>query len=78
MLVQNYSLVHNAVLAPTLTNQVLVGVNHFNQSFSDANGSFNPVALGFIPALTVSPTAPSPAIRFTVRGTRRSICPCSR
>ena len=45
--VQNYSLVHNAILRPTLTNQILVGVNYFNQAFSDANTSFDPVGLGF-------------------------------
>jgi hypothetical protein len=45
--VQNYSLVHNAILKPTLTNQILVGVNYFNQAFSDANTSFDPVGLGF-------------------------------
>jgi hypothetical protein len=47
MRVQNYSLVHNAILASTLTNQVLVGVNYFNQSFSDATSSFDPIGLGF-------------------------------
>ncbi len=45
--VQNYSAVHNVILKPTLTNQLLVGVNYFNQSFSDANTGIDPVGLGF-------------------------------
>lgn len=39
--VQNYSLVLNSTLTPRLTNQLLVGVNYFNQVFYDANNSFN-------------------------------------
>ena len=39
--VQNYSLIWNSVLSPRLTNQVLLGVSSFYQSFHDANNSFN-------------------------------------
>lgn len=42
----NYSAVLNSVLTPRLVNQVLVGVNYFNQVFFDANHSFNLAALG--------------------------------
>ena len=51
--VQNYSLIWNSVLSPRLTNQVLLGVSSFYQSFHDANNSFNTTALG----LFLSPDA---------------------
>src|SRR5271166_995261 len=51
--VQNYNLVWNSVLTPTLTNQVLAGVSYFQQSFHDANNSFNMKNLG----LWLSPDA---------------------
>ena len=43
---QNYSAVLNSVLTPSLTNQVLFGVNYFNQVFNDANHSFDTHAMG--------------------------------
>jgi hypothetical protein len=51
--VQNYSLILNSVFTPRLTNQVLFGVSYFNQTFSDANNSFDMKALG----LDLSPDA---------------------
>ena len=51
--VQNYSAVWNSVITPRLTNQVLFGVNYFNQTFHDANNTFNTQALG----LYLSPDA---------------------
>jgi hypothetical protein len=51
--VQNYSLVLNSVLSPKMTNQVLFGVNYFNQTFRDFNHSFDTKALG----LFLSPDA---------------------
>src|SRR5437762_1673149 len=51
--VHNYSLVLNSVLTTHLTNQVLFGVNYFNQLFHDFNNSFNTKALG----LFLSPDA---------------------
>ena len=44
--VQNYAVVYNHVFAPNLTNQVLVGVNYFNQVFNDQNTGFDSAALG--------------------------------
>lgn len=44
--VQNYSLTYNEVITPKLTNQVFIGVNYFNQVFSDLNHSYDPGALG--------------------------------
>ncbi len=51
--VQNYSVVLNSTISPRLTNQVLFGVNYFNQIFSDFNNSFDTKALG----LYLSPDA---------------------
>jgi hypothetical protein len=44
--VQNYAAVLNSAFSPSLTNQLLFGVNYFNQTFRDANASFDTVALG--------------------------------
>jgi hypothetical protein len=49
----NYSLVLNSVFSPQLTNQVLFGVNYFNQVFHDFNNSFDTKAMG----LFLSPDA---------------------
>jgi hypothetical protein len=43
---QNYSAVLNSVLTPSVTNQILFGVNYFNQTFNDANHSFDTHAMG--------------------------------
>jgi len=51
--VQNYSLIWNRVITSQLTNQVLLGVSSFYQTFHDANNSFNTKALG----LYLSPDA---------------------
>ncbi len=40
--VYNWSAVVNSVLTPRFTNQVLLGVNYFNQIFFDDNHSMNP------------------------------------
>jgi hypothetical protein len=68
--VQNYSLVYNRVITPSITNQLSAGVSYFNQVFSDANTNFDPVglglntgvtdpALGGAPHLIIGPTAAS-------------------
>jgi hypothetical protein len=44
--VYNYAITLNSVLTPRMTNQVLFGVNYFNQTFSDANNSFNTKSYG--------------------------------
>src|SRR5215510_8330190 len=44
--VYNYAMVLNSVLTPRFTNQVLTGVNYFNQLFHDFNNSFDTKALG--------------------------------
>jgi outer membrane receptor protein involved in Fe transport len=59
--VQNYAIVFNHVFAPTITNQVLTGVNYFNQVFNDFNNSFNVASFGLIDGSTLS-GAPNIAI----------------
>ena len=51
--VYNYSVILNSVFTPRLSNQVLVGVNYFNQIFHDFNNSFDTKAMG----LFLSPDA---------------------
>lgn len=51
--VYNFSTVLNSTFSPRLTNQVLFGVNYFNQIFHDFNNSFDTKALG----LFLSPDA---------------------
>ncbi|HEY1983784.1 MAG TPA: TonB-dependent receptor [Terracidiphilus sp.] len=46
--VQNYAIVYNHVFTPTMTNQVLAGVNYFNQVFNDLNNSFDVASLGLV------------------------------
>jgi hypothetical protein len=45
--VYNWSAVLNSVITPRFTNQVLLGVNYFNQVFYDANVNIDPPAFGF-------------------------------
>jgi hypothetical protein len=51
--VYNYAATLNSVLTSRMTNQLLFGINYFNQTFSDANNSFDTKALG----LFLSPDA---------------------
>ena len=44
----NYAAVWNHIFSPTLTNQILAGVNYFNQVFNDAQTGFNIPATGLI------------------------------
>jgi hypothetical protein len=55
MHVQNYSVVYNTVLTPTISNQLLLGVSYFKHVFSDANTAIEPIALG----LNTGVTAPN-------------------
>ena len=60
--VYNYSLVHNFTLSTHLTNQVTMGVNYFNQVFSDQKTGFNVDAQGFV---TNSPYTNAPNIKIS-------------
>jgi len=51
--VYNYAATLNTVITPRMTNQILFGVNYFNQVFNDANHSFNTPSYG----LDLSPDA---------------------
>jgi hypothetical protein len=46
--VQNYALVYNHVFSNSITNQLLAGVNYFNQVFNDFNNGFDAASLGLI------------------------------
>ena len=45
--VQNIAIVYNRVISPNITNQVLAGVNYFNQVFNDFKTGYNVQSLGF-------------------------------
>src|SRR3984885_14188351 len=51
--VYNYAITLNSVITSRMTNQLLFGVNYFNQVFNDANHSFDTSAYG----LDLSPAA---------------------
>jgi len=51
--VQNYAIVYNHVFTPTITNQLLLGVNYFNQVFNDYNNSFDMASLGLVTGSTL-------------------------
>jgi Carboxypeptidase regulatory-like domain/TonB dependent receptor len=68
--VQNYSLIYNRVITPSMANQLAIGVSYFNQVFSDADTGFNPIGLGLntgvtdpalpgAPHLVIGPTSSS-------------------
>ena len=56
--VQNYALVYNHVISTSMTNQVLAGVNYFNQVFNDYETGFDAPSLGLVTGSTL-PGAPN-------------------
>ncbi len=46
--VQNIAIVYNRLISSHISNQILAGVNYFNQVFDDYNSAFNVQSLGFI------------------------------
>ena len=60
--VQNYQLTYNHTFSPSLTNQVVAGVNYFNQVFNDATTGFDVASTGFI---TGSPFDNAPNLNIT-------------
>ncbi len=46
--VQNIAIVYNRLITTHISNQVLAGVNYFNQVFDDYNTNFNVQSLGFL------------------------------
>lgn len=60
--VQNYAIIYNTMFSASLSNQLFLGVNYFNQVFSDANQSYNPVALGLNTGVTNPSLSGAPRI----------------
>jgi outer membrane receptor protein involved in Fe transport len=60
--VDNFSLIYNRVLTPTMTNQLSAGVSYFNQVFSDADTNFNALGLGLNTGVTDPALAGAPHI----------------
>lgn len=56
--VQNIAIVYSRVISPSISNQMLMGVNYFNQVFSDYNDQYNVQSLGFNTA-ALYPNAPN-------------------
>src|ERR1700730_8361667 len=60
--VQNIAIVYNRLISATISNQVLAGVNYFNQVFNDLQTGQNVQSLGFITGATF-PNAPNITIK---------------
>jgi hypothetical protein len=56
--IQNYAIVLSSVLSQTLSNQMLVGVNYFNQIFVDNKTNFDLPSVGFASGSTHPGVAP--------------------
>jgi hypothetical protein len=56
--VQNYAIVYNHVLSNSIANQLLLGVNYFNQVFNDFETGFDAPSLGLVTGSTL-PGAPN-------------------
>ncbi|MDP9039239.1 MAG: carboxypeptidase-like regulatory domain-containing protein [Acidobacteriota bacterium] len=50
--VQNYSIIYNRVVTPSIANQLSAGVSYFNQVFSDFSTAYNLSALGLNTGVT--------------------------
>lgn len=60
--VQNIAIVYNRVLSSSISNQLLVGVNYFNQVFNDNQTNQNVQSQGFVTGATF-PNAPNITIK---------------
>jgi outer membrane receptor protein involved in Fe transport len=60
--VHNIAIVYSRQISPTISNEMLAGVNYFNQVFNDYKTNQNVQALGFITGATF-PNAPNIAIK---------------
>ena len=56
--IQNYAIVLTSTLSQTITNQLLAGVNYFNQIFIDNKTDFDLAATGFSSGSTFAGVAP--------------------
>jgi hypothetical protein len=66
--VYNYSIVYNRVISPSIVNQLFLGVNYYNQVFSDTDHSFDPVALGLNTGVTKASLSGAPRINISAAG----------
>ncbi len=62
MHVQNYSVIYNTILSPTISNQLLFGVSYFKQVFSDVNTAIDPIALGLNTGVTAADLVGAPFV----------------
>jgi outer membrane receptor protein involved in Fe transport len=60
--VQNIAIVYNRLISSTISNQMLIGVNYFNQVFNDLQTGQNVQSLGFVTGATF-PNAPNITIK---------------
>jgi hypothetical protein len=60
--VENFSLVYNRTITPSISNQFAVGVSYFNQVFADADNNFNPIGLGLDTGVTSPSLAGAPSL----------------
>ncbi len=51
--VQNYAIVYNRVISNSIANQLLLGVNYFNQVFNDFETNFDAASLGLVTGSTL-------------------------
>jgi hypothetical protein len=56
--VHNYAIVLNSTITNSLSNQLLLGVNYFNQLFNDNKKDFDLASTGFISGSTYATVAP--------------------
>lgn len=61
----NFAVIWNSTWTPRLVNQLLFGLNYFNQTFDDASHSANPPSWGFNTGVTNPENFGSPTINLT-------------
>jgi outer membrane receptor protein involved in Fe transport len=66
--VQNYSIIYNRIITPSIANQLSAGVSYFNQVFSDADTGFDPIGLGLNTGVTDPSLPGSPHLEIGVTG----------
>src|ERR1700733_4306527 len=66
--VYNYSIVYNRVISPSIVNQLFLGVNYYNQVFSDADQSYKPVGRGLKTVVTSPSLSGAPRINISAAG----------
>lgn len=60
--VENYAVIYNHIFSPKLANQAFFGVSYFDQVFSDAVHTYDPVALGLDTGVTSPDLSGAPHI----------------